>query len=512
MIVIDSIDVIVPFETLSDEEKTDIKTYFETHKECHILDMGNGCFCTYRQVCRGLNSTNICVEYNPDMFLLSYDSVVDYGYAIAIGEHGEYMAVLREEGTTYIHAYEYQGGVDCWFINEYDCMFLNGCNELSVELIRAIMPLWTGNRLVLVGKEWEPLIPMLPDVPDKECFYEPELYQNRAAALTDGKKPLYITTGFPHEETMERYENGLMTYDEIMSFLFLFSDYKELGEENPDKNFFVMDAHYSNLGLFALFGKAECCARYAKSRGFVPVIRILKSSRSMYSDFSGDDIWGKFYNQPERYSMEEVMTSKHVCFAPGFYNGSIQNTLMNRMSGDIKLTWPNGIYNERVTSYLAEKESRFLLYPEKTLGVLARGTDYVNTHLPNHAIHASKEMICEKIDELLAVWEDLEYIYLASEDADYCEYFKERYGEKIYFTDQERFITKEGEMLSALHRANSERSDGFRMGVEYILSVYLLSKCNSLLASGNCAGVWETIKENNDSYKHKFVFDLGTNS
>jgi hypothetical protein len=292
----------------------------------------------------------------------------------------------------------------------------------------------------------------------------------------------------------------------------MFSDYRKLGEENPDKKFFVVDGYYGNLGLFALFGKVESLARYIKSRGFIPVIRILRAKRSFYSDFEGDDIWSKFYNQPEGYTIEEVLRSKHVYFAPGFYNGTIQENLMNCVSDKTKLSWPNGIYNNRVKDYLNEKEKIFLPYPDKTLGVLARGTDYVNAHLSNHTIHASKEMICEKIDELLEERKDLAYLYLATEDASYCEYFKNRYGEKIYFTDQKRFVTKPGEMLADHHREDKEKSDGFTMGIEYILSIYLLSKCNSLVASGGCAGVGEAIKENENQYKSIFVFDLGINA
>jgi hypothetical protein len=252
-------------------------------------------------------------------------------------------------------------------------------------------------------------------------------------------------------------------------------------------------------------------ANYAKSKGFIPVIRIQKSGSSFYSDFKNDDIWSKFYNQPEGYTMEEVMRSKHVFFAPGFYNGSIQETLMNRVSSQTSLSWPDGIYNSRVKAYLAEKEKIFLPYPEQTLGVLARGTDYVNTKVQNHNIHASREMICEKVDELLAAREDLSYIYLATEDAGYCAYFKERYGDKIYFTDQKRFTTKPGELLAEHHRADEGKSDGFTMGVEYILSINLLAKCNSLVASGGCAGVGEALKENGDRYQSVFIFDLGTN-
>lgn len=85
---------------------------------------------------------------------------------------------------------------------------------------------------------------------------------------------------------------------------------------------------------------------------------------------------------------------------------------------------------------------RYLKEPEHTLGVLARGTDYVNTHLANHPIHASKEMIGDKIDEMLMADSSLRHIYMSTEDASYYEYFSNRYGDKISFTDQKRYITK----------------------------------------------------------------------
>jgi hypothetical protein len=66
-------------------------------------------------------------------------------------------------------------------------------------------------------------------------------------------------------------------------------------------------------------------------------------------------------------------------------------------------------------------------------------------------------------------------------------------------------------MLAEHHRVDAEKSDGFTMGVEYILSIYLLAKCNSLVASGGCAGVGEARKENGGRYRSVFIFDLGTN-
>ena len=454
---------------------------------------------------------SVRILYSPDMFASSRDIIGKHGYAVAVDTEGNVICALREEITTYVHAYRYSGGLDMWFLDQYDCLFLHDCNEYSVELCRNVLQLWQGTRLVLVGKDWAGLILQLPDLPAIECYYEEKLTAERCVELINGGTSLHLMTGLPHEEKMERFESGIMFYDEVMSFTFMFSDYRELGDKNEDKEFFVMDGLYGSLGLFALFGKAVTGAKYAKSRGFIPVIQVKRARGSFYQNVFGEDIWDKFYNQPEGYTVEEVMSSRHVYLAPIFYNASIQSRIMNLVVGETELAWPNGIYNNKVWAYINEREKKFLPYPEKTLGVLARGTDYANTKFQNHAIHATKEQLGDKIDEVWNSWGGFEYIYIATEDESYCEYFRQRYGDRVFFTDQQRYITKTGEMLAQLHKSAENKRDGFLMGAEYILAVYLLSQCRALLASGQCAGVSEALHANGGKYEHTYIFQLGVN-
>lgn len=85
--------------------------------------------------------------------------------------------------------------------------------------------------------------------------------------------------------------------------------------------------------------------------------------------------------------------------------------------------------------------------------VLARGTDYVNTHLSNHPIHASLDMLCDKIDWALKEWK-LDYIYVATEDESYYDALMRRYGGQVTFTDPKRYTVREGEMLAVNGRVD----------------------------------------------------------
>lgn len=450
---------------------------------------------------------DMCVKYGPDMFYEARPVIAKYGYAV--GKDELHTIILKDKNNTYLHQYKYSGGADMWFLEKYDCIFLHDCNEFSVELCQSALMLWKGKRLVLVGEDWKDIIPMLPDIA-AECWYEEILTQDELDNLSSGMKCLHVIYGIPHAEPMDRYNQGILYYDEVMALTFMFSDYRQMGEQNNDKNFLVIDGYYGSLGLFALLPKLEICALYAKNKGFVPFIRLTRMNGSFYSNCVGDDVYEKFFNQPEGYTLREVMNSKNVYFSPGFYNGSVMSGIMQDYCNmGIKLQWPDGVYNNKVKDIINQYEKEFLPYPEKTLGVLARGTDYVKTHLLNHPIHASLDVLCEKIDEVMALW-NLEYIYVATEDASYCTYLENRYGGKVYFTNQKRYQVEEGQLLAEMHK-NEKKRDGFELGMEYILAINLLSKCNSLIATGNCGGVAEALKENNGKYSNVYVFDLGVN-
>ena len=450
---------------------------------------------------------DMCVKYGPDMFYEARPVIAKYGYSV--GKDELHTIILKDKDNTYVHKYKYSGGVDMWLLNQYDCIFLHDCNEFSVELCKQVFMLWSGKRLVLVGDNWNDIIPFLPDI-DIECWYEPILTQDRLDNLSIGMKCLHIMYGIPHSEPMDRYKQGIVYYDEVMALTFMFSDYREEGELNNNKKFFVINGFYGSLGLFTLLSKVETCALYAKNKGFVPVIRLTRMNGSFYSDYSGDDVWDKFFNQPEEYTIEEIMKSKHVYYSPGFYNGTVMSGIMKKYCNtDIKLRWADGIYNNKVKAIINRERQRFLPFPERTLGVLARGTDYTKSHPHNHPIHASIELLCEKIDEVMIEW-NLEYIYVATEDASYCKYLEKRYRGKVYFTDQKRYEVENGQFLVDMHKLQKNRP-GFELGLEYILAINLLSKCNSLVATGGCGGVSEAIKENNGCYQNVYVFDLGKN-
>ncbi len=446
-------------------------------------------------------------QLSVDVFMNADKYLVDNEYAIVVDASGNELFILRMVVTTYMHSYNYTGEVDMRLLEKYDCIVMHDCNEFAIELYLSALNNWHGKRIVFVGSNWNYFLDILPQYDGVEYYFDEELTDSALAEIISGMKPLIIMYGIPHLEKVDRYYSNILFYDEVMLFTFMFSDCRCLGSRNPDKRFLVIDPRYGNLGLFGFFNMAITYAKYALAKGFIPILRFKNEhgSMSIYQDFRGDDFWEKFFNQPEGYSINEVMESRNVYFAPEAYNASIISYIMEEVCAGIKLSWPYGVINPKLETYVEEKGQRFLPYPDDTLGVLARGTDYNNGGVENHPIHASKEMLKEKIDEILDET-GLKYIYLATEDSGYSSFFKEAYGDRIFFTDQERYFTRKGEMLADMHRNKEKKREGFILGAEYYLSIYLLSKCTSLLASGRCTGVDQALKMNGGKYRVVFVF------
>lgn len=314
--------------------------------------------------------------------------------------------------------------------------------------------------------------------------------------------------GVAPEGTTTRYEDGILYYDEVMILTFFFSYVVHPGNRNPDHRFLLIDGQFYITGMFAIWERVCAAARYGAARGYRPAFMIVSADSSMYSDYPGDDIWNKFFLQPGDYSIQEVLESSYVALSP---NTFLVKNVLRRILGEAcagqELVWPRGMFNEQVKDYIRSRQERFLPCPQRTLGVLVRGTDYIHNPFPNHPRQADPEQVIRRITEVEKEWE-FDRIFLSTEDADVCLRMKEAYGDRISFTDQERYRVRPGQVLVQLHQ-EKKPGEGFRLGVEYLCTLNLLSQCRSLIASGGCCGLTEVLRENEGRYEHVFVFELG---
>ena len=162
-----------------------------------MIVIDNGKYEDVIQKC-GSDLDQIRIPLSVDMFLEARKVFTKYPYALVTHNGGD-IAVLCDDPSTYLHFYEYGGIIDTEFIDRYDVLFLHGCNELSVELIRRALGKWNGKTLVLVGEDWKYLVEELPDIEGVECIWQDDLLKEFYEDVTKDRNYLHVTKGMPAE-------------------------------------------------------------------------------------------------------------------------------------------------------------------------------------------------------------------------------------------------------------------------------------------------------------------------
>lgn len=168
--------------------------------------------------------------------------------------------------------------------------------------------------------------------------------------------------------------------------------------------------------------------------------------------------------------------------------------------------------NDTTKTYV-EREYNDIIKGKKVLGVLCRGTDYTSNKPKGHPIQPPiEDVICHvrtKLQEL-----EWEYIYLATEEKQILDQFTAAFPDKILtnkrFYYDDFYVIKEryGDLARISHVSNGRENDNYYKSLEYLSSIYILSKCDSLIA-GNCGGSRAALYLNGNDYQYSYLFDYG---
>ncbi len=430
--------------------------------------------------------------------------IIDGGIVPVLNELGEPVCLLqRKESHGYIHYYEKVNGlIDTRVFELYDDIVFINITEHAFILLKDALADFKG-RIFCIGREWLDFKRLLPGRDNiiyvvEESEMPTDLVPERTMYLDE-----FASLMAGHED---RCKEGYFSYDEIMTLVYFFSIHKSYGDKNPDKSFYLLNPIFPMEGLMSICDKLQFPYAYAEANGFIPVIRLTGSNDSIYSDYNGDDIWSKFFVQPYGEEANEWEQAQYVCEFPFSVATFSDRWLMNRIV-DLKLTplITTNYINNKVKEEI-EKQREVLPKPDRTIGVLIRGTDYTISHLPGHTIMATPEQVMEKIKEYEATG-NFDEIYLATEDEDILQRMKELCGDRLRYIDQKRFRINPGELLADQKR--ERENEGWLKGKEYLTTLEFLSECKAFIASGGCSGTTCVLNSFKDNSTESYVFDLG---
>lgn len=241
--------------------------------------------------------------------------------------------------------------------------------------------------------------------------------------------------------------------------------------------------------------------------GYKPLINIFPKNGNYKSH---SNLWEKMYKQPFDGVIENDKAQYMVC---PIKVHCIIPKIQDAFDAD-KVDFWNRIFREFVVfnddcQKYVDDEVVQILQGKKVVGCLIRGTDYTKLKPKGHPIQPSvAELIC-KIKDVMET-NDLDYVYLATEEKKFADEIKDKFpgvvleNKRKYF--DEVYNSNELEMVSQV--SFDREDDDFLKILEYMSSVNLLSKCDSLV-TGLCGGSEAAIYFNGNQYTTKYIFDKG---
>ena len=280
------------------------------------------------------------------------------------------------------------------------------------------------------------------------------------------------------------------------------------GNLNEDKTFYVLSRPiHTRDGMFSfLFSFLEqMCV--VEVNDYIPIVDMKNYPNQYLEDnkIGIENSWEYYYEPLSDYSLDEVYASKNVIlgYDESCYKGNYDKRYDLKNMG--KLYGKYIKYNNNLKSIIDKEYIKYIDASKKTLGVLYRGSDMSALKLKKHSIQPDFSEMRDLIYKYMDEWK-CERIFLSTEDAEAADKFKEEFGEILTYTDQKRFRNTGNKWLSQI---NFDRdNDQYLRGVEYIVTIELLSRCNNLLA-GICAGSVCAQIINNGRYEHIKMVDKG---
>lgn len=279
---------------------------------------------------------------------------------------------------------------------------------------------------------------------------------------------------------------------------------RRFGDLNPEVRFYVLRSSGTDEGLLSLYLGHLTKISQAKAEGFVPVVD-WENSRTQYSvDFPVNgthNAWEYYFEQPCRFSLDEVFRSRNVRLSGWrFFQKYGRNVVRHKAT-------PEMMSNAPVKQYIHDIARKRITADgiNGMVGVLVRGTDYTRLRPAGHPVSPSPEQAAEKLDEFFAR-HGQSRIFLATEDEGIYTFFRQKYGELIYTTDNNiiRGYSGKDYIASAI-----DAKDRYQFGLDYLVKMICLSECRSLIAS-RTAGTEFALLLNGGRYQYSHVFDLGT--
>lgn len=289
------------------------------------------------------------------------------------------------------------------------------------------------------------------------------------------------------------------------------------GDENRGKPIFYIKLGNKNHGFCALLRTTIVNLLYCDDLGLQPAI--YWNPNIAYADKGRKESnpYEYYFEQPV-ISIEDVYKSCSVYLAnenhsdESFFYGTNKSKEQYLLSNDVleQMAQVTRKYIKVKQEILADTSAKFdaIVQNRSVLGVHFRGTDFFMNY-NNHPIGVTCEEYFSEIDRLLQE-KQYERIFLATDDKNALDLFRQKYGEKLLFYPE---VERGTEKRSVAFSNNDRRLHYYWLGREVLQDMLSLAKCDGYVGSMSnvsiCAMVFNKAFEK--GFEDIYIFNKGIN-
>ena len=285
---------------------------------------------------------------------------------------------------------------------------------------------------------------------------------------------------------------------------------RNCGSIKGKPEYYIIRRYAQNMGIGSYIISNLSQIKHAKENNWIPVID-MKNNNGITYDGSIVNAWELFYDQPDSelngrieriYAQRKYRLSDGICRddAPNDSMAFFQDKQTLRFWSD--LYRENCRFNTSMQSY-ADEEYDSLIKGKRVVGVLCRGTDYLKLKPKGHPIQPDPALVIEKVKEVMEDY-DCGYVYLATEDAAIEDLFRASFSDMLLVNKRVYKKYSDGYLANTF---NNRENDAYHTNVEYLSSLYILSRCNCFIAGRTSGAVVTMLIQ--DDYEYTYFWDLG---
>lgn len=267
-------------------------------------------------------------------------------------------------------------------------------------------------------------------------------------------------------------------YREIERNMIQYHNKKVLEKYKGEEIYCVSRLFTDEGGLFCIFLKAIAGISYSLQNGFIPVIDMQTKENIFLNkkERRHTNAWELFFEQPAGISFEEIKNkpNKIILENPLGPSDLFELVCTPQMTEYWRTLCKKHIrYNEQVNAVI-EKYAELFEKEDRVLGVLARGTDYLNPGV-GHAVQPSIEELMAEIEKNLKQ-NHCNKIFVATEDENILRALQDKYKENLLYVEQKRY---NGVQKDKLGHLSDYVNDAIEMNRSYLAAMHYLSVCSS---------------------------------